>query len=78
MWVCVYVLERERKSDACVCLLDVLCVIHAMRVVRPTDMTLEDGWDFDSWVPTREGKFHMLFSKKLTKRELALLQRLGA
>jgi hypothetical protein len=41
-------------------------------------MTLEDGWDFDSWVPTLQGKFHMLFSKKLTKRELALLHRLGA
>eukprot|EP00455_Lapot_gusevi_P027589 TRINITY_DN2926_c0_g1_i3.p1 TRINITY_DN2926_c0_g1~~TRINITY_DN2926_c0_g1_i3.p1 ORF type:complete len:160 (+),score=41.79 TRINITY_DN2926_c0_g1_i3:36-515(+) len=47
-----------------------------------TDMTVMEGYDFESWVPAslatkgRES-YHILFSKKLSKSELALLDRLG-
>jgi hypothetical protein len=40
-------------------------------------MTIEEEYDFESWVPAPNGKIHMLFTKKLSKGDVAFLERLG-
>jgi len=40
------------------------------------NMTLIDGYDFENWLPGDKGKCNVLFSKKLSRGELMLLERL--
>jgi hypothetical protein len=43
-----------------------------------TKMAMMEGYDFESWIAAQNAKgIHLLFSKKLSKGELMLLDRLN-